>query len=171
MAASSFEAQLAKRTIEAYVRDAKILEIPGDVPDNLKAPAGVFVSLKIGGCLRGCIGTIEPQQESVAAEIIQNAISAAVSDPRFLPVAPHELDSISYSVDILSAPEPVESPDELDPKAFGAIVEAGGRRGLLLPDIEGVETVQQQIAICRQKAGIGEREEVRLCRFTVTRYV
>lgn len=171
MSPKSFEAELAKRTIETYVREGRIIGVPEEIPRRLGTPAGAFVSLKENGSLRGCIGTIEPTQDNAAAEIIQNAISAATCDPRFLPVQPEELDLIKYSVDILGAPEAVASVDQLDPKIFGAIVEAGGRRGLLLPDIEGVDTVLEQIAICRRKAGISDDEKVKLFRFTVTRYI
>ncbi len=170
MSAQSFEARLAKKTVEAYVRDYRILDLPADIPTNCAAPCGVFVSIKEEGCLRGCIGTIEPQQESAAAEIIQNAISAAVGDPRFTPVTEDELDSLEYSVDILGPPHPVESTEELDPAKYGLIVEARGRKGLLLPDIEGVGTVEEQINICRRKAGLSSEEEVKMYRFTVTRY-
>ncbi len=170
MSATSFEARLAKETIEAYVRDHRIIDLPEVIPESSAAPRGVFVSLKEEGCLRGCIGTIEPQQESAAAEIIQNAISAAVADPRFMPVTEDELAFLEYSVDILSPPQPVESVDELDPAKYGLIVEARGCRGLLLPDIEGVAAVEEQLSICKQKAGLASGEEVKMYRFTVTRY-
>jgi AmmeMemoRadiSam system protein A len=170
MAAKSFEARLAKAAVEEYVRDGRVVGLPEDIPSGSLQPGGVFVSLKEHGNLRGCIGTIEPQQESAAAEIIQNAISAAVADPRFKPVEPDELKFLEYSVDIIGTPEPVMSDSELDPARYGLIVEARGRRGLLLPDIEGVGTVEEQMGICRQKAGLGPDEEIRMYRFVVTRY-
>lgn len=161
---------MAKATIEEYVRDGRIISLPDDIPDRSALPGGVFVSLKKHGDLRGCIGTIEPQQASAAAEIIQNAISAAVADPRFMPVTEDELKSLEYSVDVLSRPEPIESVSELNPETYGLIVEATGRRGLLLPDIEGVNTVEDQLSIVCRKACINPGEEVKMYRFTVTRY-
>jgi AmmeMemoRadiSam system protein A len=161
--------QLAKDTIEVYIREGKIPE-PGELIPEMNGRAGVFVSLKLGGLLRGCIGTFEPTRENVAQEIISNAISSATQDPRFPQVQPDELDGLEYSVDILSKPEPVTAMDDLDPKRYGVIVESGGRRGLLLPDLEGVDTVQKQIEICRAKAGILADEPVKLYRFEVRRY-
>jgi AmmeMemoRadiSam system protein A len=161
--------QLAKDTIEVYIREGKIPE-PGELIPEMNGRAGVFVSLKLDGLLRGCIGTFEPTRENVAQEIISNAISSATRDPRFPQVQPDELDGLEYSVDILSKPEPVTAMDDLDPKRYGVIVESGGRRGLLLPDLEGVDTVQKQIEICRAKAGILADEPVKLYRFEVRRY-
>ncbi|RLC72405.1 MAG: AMMECR1 domain-containing protein [Chloroflexi bacterium] len=162
--------RLAKDTVESYVRDGKIPEPPSELTPEMKERAGVFVSLKVGGLLRGCIGTYEPTKSNVAEEVISNAISAATRDPRFPPVTPAELSSLEYSVDVLTEPEPVESPAELDPKRYGVIVESGWRKGLLLPDLEGVDTVAQQIDICRSKAGILPDEPVVLYRFEVKRY-
>ncbi len=161
--------KLAKETIESYVRDRTIPR-PKKLTPEMRERAGVFVSLKLGGLLRGCIGTYEPTKVNVAEEIIVNAISSATRDPRFPPVLPDELANLEYSVDVLSTPEPVVSEAELDPKRYGIIVESGGRRGLLLPDLEGVYTVAQQIEICRSKAGILPHEPVKLYRFEVKRY-
>jgi AmmeMemoRadiSam system protein A len=132
--------------------------------------AGVFVSIHKLGELRGCIGTFEPQRENVAEEVITNAISSAVRDPRFPPVVPGELKDLEYSVDVLTKPVLVENKDQLDPKKYGVIVECGYRKGLLLPDLEGVDTVDYQIDICRQKAGIAPDEPVKMYRFEVKRY-
>ena len=136
----------------------------------MKGNAGVFVSLKKHGELRGCIGTFEPTRPNVALEIIHNAISAATRDPRFPPVEAHELSEIGYSVDILTKPEAVSDTKDLDPKRYGVIVESGWKKGLLLPDLEGVDTVEYQLSIAKQKAGIGEEEPVRIYRFMVKRY-
>lgn len=160
---------LAKRAVETYVREGRVLEIPADPEGLLADRAGVFVSLKMHGDLRGCIGTFEPTERNIAAEIIRNGIAAATRDPRFLPVAREELPYLRYSVDILSRPEPVESERQLDPKKYGVIVQAGSRRGLLLPDLEGVSTVQEQLSIARRKAGIPLGVPVQLYRFTVRR--
>lgn len=161
--------KLARETVESYIRNKKLPKSYELFPE-MNEKAGVFVCIKIGGQLRGCIGTFEPCHNNVAEEIIANAISTATRDPRFLPVRPEELPYLEYSVDILTKPEPVKDTQELDPKKYGVIVEAGGRKGLLLPDLEGVDTVQEQIDICRQKAGIFPDEPVKLYRFQVKRY-
>ena len=161
--------RLAKETVEAYVRRGKTLDI-GELTPEMRDKAGVFVSIHKFGGLRGCIGTFEPATENIAEEIIANAISSATRDPRFPAVAANELKDLSYSVDVLTKPEPIESQDQLDPKRYGVIVEAGWRRGLLLPDLEGVDTVDYQIDICRQKAGIAPDEPIKLYRFEVRRY-
>ena len=132
--------------------------------------AGAFVSLHVNGQLRGCIGTTGPTTESVAREIVQNAVSACSRDPRFPPVTVSELDSLEYSVDVLGQPEPMVSPDQLEVKKYGVIVSCDGRRGLLLPDLEGVDTVEQQIDIARQKGCISFREKYTLERFEVVRH-
>lgn len=162
-------ARLARRAVESYVRRHVVIN-PGKLAPEMQEQAGVFVSLKKRGQLRGCIGTFEPTQPSVAEEVIHNAISSATGDPRFSPVGPDELDSLDYSVDILTHPEPVDDRSQLDPKKYGVIVVAGHRRGLLLPDLEGVDSVDTQINICRQKARIMPSEPVELYRFEVRRY-
>jgi len=161
--------KLAKETVETYVKEGKTPK-PGELTPEMKEKAGVFVSIHKFDELRGCIGTFEPTKKNVAEEIIANAISSATRDPRFPPVAPNELKDLSYSVDVLTKPEPIESKDQLDPKKYGVIVECGFRRGLLLPDLEGVDTVDYQVDICRQKAGIAPNEPIKLYRFEVKRY-
>jgi AmmeMemoRadiSam system protein A len=161
--------RLAKETVESYVRERR-LPHPKELTPEMKERAGVFVSIKKHGELRGCIGTFEPATENVAEEIINNAVSSATRDPRFLPVNAAELAHLRYSVDILTPPEPVAGPDQLDPKRYGVIVQSGWRKGLLLPDLEGVNTVEEQIDICRRKAGIPPHEPVKLYRFEVRRY-
>ncbi|HZG52230.1 MAG TPA: AmmeMemoRadiSam system protein A [Pyrinomonadaceae bacterium] len=165
--------ELARRAVETLVRERRVLEVPNIPLDSLLAQrAACFVSLKTDeGDLRGCIGTVEPTKATLAEELIHNAISAATRDPRFLPVAPSELTRLRYSVDVLSPPEPAQF-EELDPKTYGLIVEdeRGGRRGLLLPDLEGVETAEQQFQITARKAGISPGADVKLYRFRVRRY-
>jgi hypothetical protein len=162
--------KLAKDTIEQYVREGKTIQPPKELTPEMQQRAGVFVSLHAHGALRGCIGTFQPTTSNVAQEVIQNAISAATQDPRFMPVRAKELDDLEISVDVLSPPEPIQSMSELDPKRYGVIVQAGWRRGLLLPDLEGVDTAAQQVEIARRKAGIGPGEPVKLFRFEVKRY-
>ncbi len=161
---------LAKETVEKYVRTGKRISPPPELTPEMKEKAGVFVSIHKKGELRGCIGTFEPQEKNVAAEVITNAISSATRDPRFPPIGPEELKDLDYSVDVLTSPEPVEDESQLDPKKYGVIVACGWRRGLLLPDLEGVDTADYQIDICRQKGGIGPDEPVQLYRFEVKRY-
>jgi AmmeMemoRadiSam system protein A len=161
---------LAKDTVEKYVKEGKRPAAPPALTPEMKEKAGVFVSIHKLGALRGCIGTFEPQQRNVAGEVIVNAISSATRDPRFDPIEPEELADLDYSVDVLTSPEPVDDISQLDAKKYGVIVEAGWRRGLLLPDLEGVDTPEEQIDICRQKGGISPDEPVQLYRFEVKRY-
>jgi len=163
---------LARRTIETFINAKKIISPPDDLPDLYNARAGCFVSIKTrDGDLRGCIGTIEPVTDTLAEEIIANAISAATSDPRFPPLRAAELPNLKYSVDVLSAPEPCRLED-LDPKIYGVIVEdnSGSRRGLLLPDLAGIDTAAEQIEIASGKAGIAPNANVKLFRFRAERY-
>ncbi|MBE9483037.1 MAG: AmmeMemoRadiSam system protein B [Chloroflexi bacterium] len=161
--------KLAKKTIETYVKEGKTPQ-PEELTPEMRGRTGVFVSIHKFGALRGCIGTIEPNEKNVAEEIIKNAISSATRDPRFPPIAPTELKDLDYSVDVLTTPEPIDRQDQLDPKKYGVIVEAGMRRGLLLPDLDGVDSVDYQIDICRQKADIAPDEPINLYRFEVKRY-
>ncbi len=165
--------QLARDTIENYVRHGKIIQPPEKLTPEMKKRAGTFVSIHKHGMLRGCIGTIEPTQANVAQEVIQNAISAATRDPRFPPITPDELADLDIKVDVLSEPEPVKSLEELDPKRYGVIVKSARdwRKGLLLPDLEGVDTVEYQVEIARRKAGILPGEPIELYRFEVVRYI
>ena len=163
--------KLAKETIELYTKERKVLALRDpDLAPEMRRKAAVFVSLKIRGMLRGCIGTFQPSEPDVAHEIVRNAISAATADPRFTPVRAEELPSLEYSVDVLTPPEPVAGPQDLDPKRYGVIVQAGRQRGLLLPDLEGVDTVDEQVGIAMQKAGIPPGTPVSLSRFEVKRY-
>ena len=163
--------KLAKEAIELYAREGKIREVLEDeLPPEFKQQAGVFVCLKRNDMLRGCIGTFQSSEPTIAHETVRNAISAATCDPRFACVRAEELDGIEYTVDVLTPPEPVKDTSELDPRRYGVIVQAGGRRGLLLPDIEGVDTVEYQISIAMQKAGIAPGTPVELSRFEVKRY-
>lgn len=164
--------KLAQQTIEYYLKTGKILALPDDLPAEMLAQkAGVFVSLHYLGKLRGCIGTTEATTDNLAAEIRQNALAAAFEDPRFEPVTIDELKHLVISVDVLNQAQLIKSRKELDVKKYGIIVEAGYKRGLLLPDIEGVDSIDQQIDIACQKAGINpEIEKFKIYKFTVTRY-
>ena len=163
--------KLARETVESYIRDNRIPEIPVGLPREMYSDkAGTFVSIHEHGRLRGCIGTILPTRKNIAEEIIANAISASTRDPRFDPIGPQELKWLEISVDVLGQPEEIPSPDYLDVKKYGVIVSRGGKRGLLLPDLEGVDTVEDQIAIAKRKAGISARAEVKLERFEVIRH-
>ena len=163
---------LAREAVETFVRSGKILAPPKSVEGLLASRAPCFVSLKtLNGELRGCIGTIEPGRNTLAEEIIANAISAAASDPRFEPVSLEELSNLRYSVDVLFPPEETVMA-ELNPSIFGVIVEdeSSSRRGLLLPDIPGIENAEQQVGVAARKAGIERGEAMRLWRFKVERF-
>ena len=163
--------KLARKTIEKYVISGRKLEQPKDLlPELTERRAGTFVSIKKDGQLRGCIGTIGATQSCIAEEIIENAISAAVRDPRFSPIEPEELESLVISVDVLGESEKISSQEELDTTRYGVIVTKGRKRGLLLPNLEGIDTIEEQIAIAKRKAGIGENESVELERFEVVRH-
>ena len=191
----SAHVELAKAAIRAYVQfGKKIIVAPGgalagrgadsaaagdapsvpcepyDFSSLLRGSAGVFVSIKKSGALRGCIGTIAPTKSSLAEEIVDNAISACSRDPRFMPITADELGELTVSVDVLSEATPVESPRELDVKRYGVIVSKGYRRGLLLPNLEGVDSIEEQIHIALSKAGIRPSERYDIERFEVVRY-
>ncbi len=164
---------LARHAVETYVLERRFYEPdPESLSLLLRQPSACFVCLKtFDRELRGCIGTINPARNTLAEEIVVNAVSAATRDPRFLPVSAEELLCLRYSVDVLGEPEPARLED-LDPSAFGVIVEdeTGARRGLLLPDIKGVETAGQQVQIAARKAGIAPHQPHRLYRFRVRRF-
>lgn len=161
---------LARQALRHYLEHGRPLATPEPLPDEFNLRAGAFVSLKKGGDLRGCIGTVEPVRRNLAEEIIMNAVSAAVKDPRFEPVRPEEIDELTFSVDVLMPPEKIGSPADLDPRKYGVLLRSGQRSGLLLPDLEGIDTADEQIAIARRKAGIDPQEPVELYRFEVRRY-
>ncbi|MBO4837946.1 MAG: AmmeMemoRadiSam system protein A [Lachnospiraceae bacterium] len=163
--------KLARASVEAWVRRHERIAVPDGLPEEMLARrAGTFVSLHKDGNLRGCIGTIMATRRNIAEEIIENGISACSRDPRFLPVTADELSSLEISVDVLGDLEPINSPEELDVKRYGVIVSRGRKRGLLLPNLDGVDTVEEQIRIARQKGGIGESEPYTLERFEVVRH-
>jgi len=161
---------LARASLHHFLDKGTTLPVPDNLAETLPGRAGVFVSLKKQGQLRGCIGTFAPTRPSIASEIIHNAISAGTADPRFSPVQLAELSEITISVDVLGAPQAVDRLDMLDPQKYGVIVKKGNRSGLLLPMLEGVDTVDEQLSIAMGKAGINPDEEIELYRFTVTRY-
>ena len=172
-------AKLALRAVEEKIRTGEELEFEDyqqEVKDeewvkevrNLKA--GAFVSLYKGEELRGCIGTLEALETHVGEEIIKNALEAAFFDPRFVPVEQQELEQLSISVDVLKEKEPVETVEDLDPHRYGVVVEHQGKRGVLLPDLEGVDTPDKQLDIAAKKAGIMEGEKMKVYRFEVLRY-
>jgi len=166
--AESILVDLARRTIETYVLENRRIELSENMAGGGKA--GVFVSIKKHKQLRGCIGTLQPVTEDVFHEVVENAISAATRDPRFPPVTSEELEELEISVDVLSLAEPVRNITLLDPGRFGVIVKSGGRTGVLLPDLEGIEDAESQVSIARRKAGIGEDDPVELFRFEVKRH-
>ncbi len=165
--------RLAAEAIQAFVVEQRVLDPPeslfAQVPEA-HDPAGAFVSLKRGGQLRGCIGSTAPTRPTLAAEVINSAIRAATRDPRFPAVDRVELDDLVVSVDILRAPVPIHHLSELDPRRYGVIVRSGLKQGVLLPDIEGIDSVMDQVAVARDKAGLTPEEVAEFFRFEVTRY-
>lgn len=170
---------LAREVIELYIKERRKLKIPDDISENLMGMlpeemfsrrAGAFVSIHKHGSLRGCIGTIGPATNSLAQEIINNAISASTRDPRFDPITEEELKWLEINVDILGDAEDIDSKEQLDVKRYGVIVSCGRRRGLLLPDLEGVDDVDTQISIAMKKGGIKPEDDYKLQRFEVVRH-
>ena len=163
--------RLAREAVEAYVLRREVMAVPAGLPDEmLSVQAGAFVSIHEHGDLRGCIGTIAPTRSCVAEEIIGNAISASTRDPRFPAIKPDELPWLDINVDVLGEPEDIDSEDELDVKRYGVIVSCGRRRGLLLPDLDGIDTPRQQVEIAMKKGGIHKFEKYKLQRFEVIRH-
>jgi len=163
--------QLARRSVEHYLSHGRIMTTPTDLSPDLKREAGAFVTIKEDDQLRGCIGTVLPTRSSLAEEIIHNAVKAATRDPRFLPVSCGELFELRFSVDVLGAPEEVTSLEDLDPAQYGVIVSRGTRRGLLLPNLEGIHTVRRQLETACHKANLSPDDPgLVIERFKVTRY-
>ena len=162
--------RLARQTVEHFVQTGKAPETVDTLPEMLEQRAGAFVSIHKFGALRGCIGTIAATKKNLALEIIHNAVSAVSEDPRFEPVTEDELKYLDINVDVLGEAEKISSPAELDVKKYGVIVQSGYKRGLLLPDLDGVDTVEQQISIAKRKGGIAPGEDVELFRFEVVRH-
>ncbi len=162
--------ELAKRAVKTYIATGRMPAASDDIPAEWRRPGAVFVSIKKGGQLRGCVGTYAPTRPTLADEIMHNAVSSALDDPRFSAVTADELEELEFSVDVLEPPHRVKTADDLDAKVYGVIVQSGAKLGLLLPDLEGVDTVEQQVAIARQKAGIRPQESLELFRFKVKRF-
>lgn len=162
--------ELARVSVQTYLAQGETTPVPPDTPPEFIRPAAAFVSLKLNDKLRGCIGTLTPTRATLAEEIIQNAIQSATRDLRFTPLKLDKLSEVVFSVDVLSPPETIGGADELDPKIYGVIVTAGPKRALLLPDLEGIESAQEQVDIAKRKAGIAAAQAVELSRFRVVRY-
>lgn len=163
--------KLAKDAIRSYITKGVMPSLPPiGLSNELEEKKGVFVSIKKEGLLRGCIGTIEPCKKNVAEEIIHNAISASTEDPRFPPITSDELDHLTIFVDLLSSLEKVTDLSQLDPKKYGILATCKNKKGLLLPNLEGIDTVEEQINIAKKKAGIKPYESVNFQRFEVKRY-
>ncbi|MCB2293897.1 AmmeMemoRadiSam system protein A [Clostridium algoriphilum] len=162
--------RLARESLTHYIIEGKYMDVPSYVTeDMINTKRGVFVSLKKFGALRGCIGTIFPVRDNIAKEIIENAVSAGEGDPRFSNVSVNELEDIVFSVDVLTEPE-LALKGELDPKKFGVIVRCGVKSGLLLPDLDGVDTSEQQISIVLNKASILPNEDYSIEKFEIIRH-
>lgn len=161
---------LAKESIHHYLNHREKLSCPDPLSKDLEARSGAFVSIKKLKQLRGCIGTLEPCEPNLAMEIIENALKAALHDPRFSPVTSEELQDLTYSIDVVRPLEKVSSLEELDPEIYGLVVKSNGKQGVLLPDLEGVSSTEEQIQICRTKGKIPNDEPVEMYRFKVDRF-
>lgn len=161
---------LAIQSVKYYLKNGRLLPVPDPLPRDMEDRAGTFVSIKKNGFLRGCIGTIQPKYANLAEEVIQNAVKAANEDPRFEPIEKSELPQLTFSVDVLTPPEKIADLASQNVKRYGLIVSNEKRRGLLLPDLEGVETPARQLEICLKKGGIKKNENYELHRFEVKRF-
>ena len=164
--------KLAIEAIRYYLLKGELIPCPSPLPPGMECRSGVFVSIKIkkNRNLRGCIGTIEPNQDNLAKEIIKNAVSAATRDPRFKPITIEELDTFSFSVDTLTPLESIDDPDKLNPQRYGLSIKGNGKQGILLPDLEGIDTPEKQIDICLKKAAIPKNSHYQMYRFEIKRY-
>ena len=163
-------AKLAKETIRSYITEGVIPQSPENVAEEFMEKRGVFVSIKKHGQLRGCIGTVEPTKNNIAEEVIHNAVSASTKDPRFPSITPDELEDLAISIDLLSPLEKVTDPSQLDPKKYGVLVSSKFKKGILLPDLDGIDTVEEQLRIAKRKGGISRREKFKIQRFEVKRF-
>tara|TARA_B100000315_G_scaffold177063_1_gene165603 strand:+ start:131 stop:649 length:519 start_codon:yes stop_codon:yes gene_type:complete len=162
--------KLAKETIRSYLTNGVIPQPPKDLEEELIEKRGVFVSIKKHGHLRGCIGTVEPTKNNVAEEVIHNAVSASTQDPRFPSIKLDELEDLTISVDLLSPLEKVTGPSQLNPKKYGIIVTSKSKKGVLLPDLDGVDTIEEQLRIAKGKGCIAKQEKFEIQRFEVKRF-
>lgn len=166
-------AELAKKAVEAYINEKKTINPSKDLPQKFfNTKAGVFVTIINGKKLRGCIGTYMPMRENIAQEIIYNALAAATQDFRFDPITAHELPNLSYSIYILDEPAQIKNIKELDPKKYGILIKSeNGKSGLLLPDLDGIDTVEKQLhAVCMKCGIIPGREKVTICKFKAIKH-
>ena len=161
---------LAIQSVKHLLKYGQPLTCPNPLPKEMQRQAGTFVSIKKNGLLRGCIGTIQPKYSNLAEEVIQNAIKAASDDPRFPAVTLHELKELTFSVDVLTTPEKINDTSSLDVKRYGLIVRSENKKGLLLPNLENIKTLDQQLKVCMKKGGIKKTDNYELYRFEVERF-
>ncbi len=162
--------KLAKETIRSYLTNGVIPQPPKDLAEEFLEKKGLFVSIKKHGQLRGCIGSVEPTKKNVAEEVIHNAVSASTQDPRFPSITLDELEDLTVSVDLLSPLEKVTDPSQLNPKKYGIVVSSKSKKGVLLPDLEGVDTIEEQLRIAKGKGSIAHQEKFEIQRFEVKRF-
>ena len=163
--------KLAIRSAEHFIETGKPLTCPDPLPESLKKNAGVFVSIKKQGSLRGCIGTIIPKYKNLAEEVIQNALLAASQDPRFNPIQQRELPSLTFSVDVLKPLEKIENLQGHNIKQLGLLVQGEGKQGVLLPDLENIKSAEQQLKVCLKKGGFNSLDTYEIFRFEVKRFI
>ena len=161
---------LAQESIHHFLNHREKLSCPDPLSQDLRLRSGAFVSIKKLKKLRGCIGTLEPCEPNLAMEIIENALKAALHDPRFSPVTTEELQELTYSIDVVRPLEKISTLEDLDPDIYGLVVKSNGKQGVLLPDLEEVNSTEEQIQICRAKGKIPEDEPIEIYRFKVERF-
>lgn len=161
---------LAQDSIHHFLNHREKLSCPDPLSQDLRSRSGAFVSIKKLQQLRGCIGTLEPCEPNLAMEIIENALKAALHDPRFSPVTTEELQELTYSIDVVRPLEKISTLEDLNPDIYGLVVKSNGKQGVLLPDLEGVNSTEEQIQICRAKGKIPEDEPIEMYRFKVERF-
>ena len=163
--------RLARQAIETYIATKRVMKLSETFDPNItKRKAGVFVTIRRDGELRGCIGTIKAKKKCVGEEIIANAIAAACKDERFEPLQPDQLDNLIISVDVIQNLIPILGVADLDSQLYGVMVEWQDHHAVLLPNLPGIDTPEQQISVAKRKAGIDEDEEITLYRFEVKRH-
>ena len=163
--------KLAIRSVEYFIEIGKPLPCPDPLPDSLKKNAGVFVSIKKQGSLRGCIGTMTPKYKNLAEEVIQNALRSASEDPRFDPIQKKELPSLTFSVDVLQPLEKIENIKDHNIKQFGLVIRGKGKQGVLLPDLDIIKSADQQLKVCLNKGGFKSHDNYEIFRFEVKRFI
>ena len=151
---------LAREAVETRVRENRVIGMSSDLPSFMKLPTGCFVTIVKGNDNVGCMGTLQPQEGSLAREIVASAVMAATADPWHNSISIGELPRLKYIVSIPGELRRVKSSDQLDPLKLGLLVRKGRKSALLLPG-EAL-TPEWQVYECKRKAGIPQNEKVEM---------